>query len=589
MARIGRGLVDEDSREGLVKRLGFTAILGFWGLIGAFLRLYLIADQVLLDDEWHALFTATAHPLVYLLRYANGAATSAPLNAYAWILLHTTGWSEMALRLPPLACGLLALVVFPLLVRRVHGEAAASIFAGFVALSPFLTHYSRIFRPYSALALFEFAAIYSAGIWLQTGQGRFRVFYVLASAAALYFHPVAALGVLAPWGVVGALLVWKAVAKPSASVPDFRPGWRSIVLTAALIVLVFIATLQPALIAENMAPGPAPTIETWKQLMLMVFGTSSVVLASGLLVSCLAGAWTILRADLLWGAIFALVVFLHLLMIAVCRFMGIEVPVVLARYFTILFPLAHVCVAIGLTRLAFGIGGLGLLRKAVVRGLTVGLAILLFSLLVRTSPLLSAYAAPNNFTSHSAFIESAQFGGWEGRYRSGFLPNDPTIGPPRMSSFYRVLPPRARRLIEYPMMLGDHCNNYYLYQHRHGKQIVIGYTDIVDDMPVDRDGVVAEHFVNHVIRAVDDKSRLRFRNMVDILDAGAVRRSHADYLICHKDLIGEFLPGAQGLRRIATPGMKECVERSAHHFGPPVFEDETIVVFGLTNSSTGAR
>ena len=581
--------MDEDLREGPAKSFGFTAILVLWGLIGAFLRLYLIADQVLLDDEWHALFTATAHPLGYLLCHANGAATSAPLNAYAWILLHTTGWSEMALRLPPLACGLSALVVFPLLVRRVHGYAVASIFAGFVALSPFLTYYSRIFRPYSALALFEFAAIYSAGIWLHTGQGRFRIFYVLASAAALWFHPVAAVGVFAPWAVVGALHVWKTVAKPGASIPDVRPGWRSIVLTAGLVALAFVSTLQPTLIAENMAPGSSPAIETWKQFMLMVFGTSSVALASGLALFCLAGLWALLRADFLWGAIFALVVLLNLLMIAVCGFMGIDVPIVLARYFTILFPLGHVCTAIGLTGFAVRIGGFAVLRKPAVRGLTVGLAMLVFSLLVLTNPLLSAYAAPNNFTSHSAFIEWGQFGGWEGRYRSGFLPNDATIGPPRMSSFYRDLPPRTRRLIEYPMMLGDHYNYYYLYQHRHGKQIVIGYTDIVDDMPVDRDGVVAEHFVNHVIRAVDDKRRLRFRNMVDILDVEAVRRSHADYLICHRDLVGEFLPGARGLRRIVTPGMKECVERSREHFGPAVFEDGTIVVFDLRNSPPAGR
>jgi hypothetical protein len=579
---VPQGLQGKSSRR-------FIVILVLWGSIGALLRLYLIADQVLLDDEWHALFTATAHPLVYLLRHANGAATSAPLNAYAWILLHTTGWSEMALRLPPLACGLLALVVFPLLVRRIHGEAVACIFAGFVALSPFLTCYSRIFRPYSALALFEFAAIYSAGSWLRTGQRRFRIFYVLASAAALWFHPVAAVGVFAPWAVVGALHVWKTVAKRGASIPDVRPGWRSIALTAGLVALAFVSTLQPTLIAENMAPGSSPTIEAWKQFMLMLFGTSSVALAGGLLLFCLAGAWTLLRADFLLGAVFALVVCLHFLMIAVCRFMGIDVPIVLARYMTILFPLAHVCAALGLTRLTFAIGGLAVFREPAVRGVTVGLAILVFLLWVLTNPLLSAYAAPNNFTSHSAFIEWGQFGGWEGRYRSGFLPNDATIGPPRMSSFYRDLPPRTRRLIEYPMMLGDHYNYYYLYQHRHGKQIVIGYTDIVDDMPVDRDGVVAEHFVNHVIRAVDDRRRLRFRNMVDIVDVDAVRRSRADYLICHRDLVGEFLPGAQPPVRTATPGIKECVEQSAHHFGPPVFEDETIVVFGLTNSSTGAR
>ena len=197
-----------------VKYFRFTAILILWGTIGAFLRLYLITDQVLLDDEWHGLFYATEHPLVYLLRYTTADATSAPMNAYAWILLHTTGWSEIALRLPSLVPGILALVILPLLVRRIHGGAVACVFAACLAFSPFLTFYSRIFRPYSALAFLEFIAIYSAGIWLYTGEKRFRWLYLFASAAALYFHPVAAIGVLAPWAVAGALYFWSRKAVP---------------------------------------------------------------------------------------------------------------------------------------------------------------------------------------------------------------------------------------------------------------------------------------------------------------------------------------------------------------------------------------
>jgi hypothetical protein len=153
-----------------------------------------------------------------------------------------------------------------------------------------------------------------------------------------------------------------------------------------------------------------------------------------------------------------------------------------------------------------------------------------------------------------------------------------------MSVFYRGLPLKTQRLIEYPMMLGDHCNYFYFYQHRHGKQIVIGYTDMVDAMPLNRDGVDAEFFVNHVIHAVNYRHGIRFRNMVNVLDVSAIRRSRADYLICHKDLLREFLPGIQPSAKTSVPGLKKFIEQSVNHFGLPVFEDETIVVFNVADS-----
>ena len=570
--------------QDFVKRFRFTVILIVCIAMGAFLRLYLITDQVLLDDEWHGLFYATEHSLAYLLRYTTADATCAPMNAYAWILLHTTGWSEMSLRLPNLVFGLLALLVLPLLVRRIHGEAVACIFAAFLSLSPFLTFYSRIFRPYSALAFLEFVAIYSVGIWLHSGKEHFRWLYLLTSVAALYFHPVAAIGVFAPWAVAGALHVWRKKISTDASIPELRPDRWSIITTIGLVIFVFALTVQPTVIAENMVPGPYPTIETWKQCLMMLFGTSSLMLAGGLLLTGLVGIWALFRKQLFWGAVFILLILLHLLMIAVCGFASIDVPVVLARYLTILFPIAHVCAAIGLIQIATRIGDFAELRKSVTCGLAWALGIIVFLSLVLTNPLWCSYAAPNNFTNHSAFIESGQFGGWDRLYRSWWVPQLVSFGPPRMSAFYLTLPLQTKRLIEYPMMLGDHSNYYYFYQHHHGKQIVIGYTDIVDVMPLNRDCVYPEYFVNHVIHAVDYKQGIRFRNMVDILNVETVRSSQADYLICHKNLLGEFLPGIQPSAKIPTPAIKECIEHSTNHYGPPVFEDETIIVFDVANS-----
>jgi hypothetical protein len=342
--------------------------------------------------------------------------------------------------------------------------------------------------------------------------------------------------------------------------------------------------VQPGIIAESMAPGSSPTAGTWYRLLLMLFGTSSAPLAAGLALCALAGAWVLVRRQPLVGGTLTLVVLISLLMSAVSSFGGIEVPIVLARYLAIVFPVTHVCTAAGLIRLARGFPEPAGLHTRAVLSLRVGSGIVLFSLLAATNPLRPAYAGRNSFTNHSAFIESGGFGGWNGRYRSAFLPEQAAAGPVRMSRFYLGLPANTRRLIEYPMMIGDHYNYYYLYQHRHGKDVVIGYTDKVDEVPADRDGVGAEALVDLVIHTAHGGRRPRFRNMVDIQDAEAVRRSGADYLICHRDLLGEFLPGAPLPSTPPAPGLKECLEGSAVRFGPPVFEDDTIVAFDLRRS-----
>lgn len=552
--------------------------------IGAFLRLYLLKDQVLLDDEWHGLFYATAHPFLYLLRYVTLDANCAPLNAYAWALLHSVGWSELTLRLPSLIPGLLALVILPLLVRRIHGTIVASLFAVFFACSPFLTFYSRIFRPYSALVFFEFTAIYAAGIWLHTGKERYRLVYLLTSTAALYFHPVAVIGIMTPWAASFGLWLRSKVILNASRPPELQPDSHSIILTAALAAAVVVVTVQPGVVFEHISPQHSVTIETLKQSLLILFGTTNLAVASALMLLCLAGLGILLKQSIFWGTLFVTAALLHFLMIEIGNFWSLDVPIVLVRYLAILVPLSHVCTAIGLSFCVAALARLSTFQHPATRVSTLVMTILIGGYWMSTNPLKYAYAAPNNFTNHSAFIEQGRFGGWDLLYPSRFAPRFASFGPPQISAFYRNLPPRTRLLIEYPMLLGDHYNYYYFFQHHHRRRIIIGYTDKVAEMPPTRDWINPDFFVNHVARAAEDEGSIRFRNMVNILDAEAVRRTNADFLICHRDLLGEFLPKSEPHLSAPTPGIQECIEHSFKHYGIPVFDDENIIVFDLSKS-----
>ena len=138
----------------------FALALALAFLSGLWLRWHLLADQVFSDDEWHGLYYVIGKsPMWLLTHFSIPGATCIPLNFYTWVLGATVGWSELLLRLPSLVCGLLCVLVCPLLARKLIGTQCA-IWLGFLlAVSPLLVFYSRICRPYSAVALLAFAAL----------------------------------------------------------------------------------------------------------------------------------------------------------------------------------------------------------------------------------------------------------------------------------------------------------------------------------------------------------------------------------------------------------------------------------------------
>src|SRR5664279_6546889 len=108
--------------------VAFAVAIAFAFLSGLWLRLYLLNDQVLIDDEWHGLYYVIGKSPAWLLtHFSIPGATCIPLNFYTWLLGATIGWSELMLRLPSLACGVLCMVAGPLLARDIIGPRRAAL------------------------------------------------------------------------------------------------------------------------------------------------------------------------------------------------------------------------------------------------------------------------------------------------------------------------------------------------------------------------------------------------------------------------------------------------------------------------------
>ena len=99
--------------------------------------------------------------------------------------------------------------------------------------------------------------------------------------------------------------------------------------------------------------------------------------------------------------------------------------------------------------------------------------------------------------------------------------------------------------------------------------------------------VYGDMFSGDVLSKVEDTDKLKFRNMIDMLDIAAIRQSRADYIILHKNIVTEMLPlVANRVGPICKP-VEYLAPFYQRVFGPIVFEDNNIIVFKINNAKSG--
>src|SRR5260370_5551324 len=114
------------------------ALMGILVALGAWLRLDQWLDQVLIDDEWHALHQIIERTPAQLFLSFGYADYSVPLGMLdAWIAAQF-GLGEAAMRLPIMAAGLATLLVIPLYLAPRVGATTALTHALLLAVSALL-------------------------------------------------------------------------------------------------------------------------------------------------------------------------------------------------------------------------------------------------------------------------------------------------------------------------------------------------------------------------------------------------------------------------------------------------------------------
>jgi phosphopentomutase len=127
------------------------------------------------------------------------------------------------------------------------------------------------------------------------------------------------------------------------------------------------------------------------------------------------------------------------------------------------------------------------------------------------------------------------------------------------------------------MMIGDHFNPLYYYQHFHRRPVLVGYTmDVSLSRGLAAGNIYGDTYIDQVLSLVSDPARLRFRNLVSMDDLPAMRRRGAEYAILHKRFEAQLPEVAMPL-----PDLDRLRHQYQQTLGEPFYEDAHIAVFRL--------
>ena len=439
--------MSEDRALSGVARRPEPRLLVYGGLVaalalGAGLRLYLLSDQPLLDDEWHAVAFARKLSFFGSLIRINIGANSPAVNFYAWLVLHTVGYSEWVLRLPFLAAGLLGLVVMPLSVRSVVTGRAAVVFGFLLAISPSLIYYSRLFRAYGAYVVLGFLAITCLYLWAVRGGRKWAGGFVILGSVAVYFHLLAAVAIIVPLSVV-----WlaKLVGAPGGRLrlqQGVVLGWPSLLggtFAAGLCVLMAaLPVLRSSFLSHVLGIPDQATIETLLAAASLASGMANPGLATGFWFLALLGLVLLWRRDKLLALMILALAMSYATILSLIKVTDIHLAVVLLRYCLVLLPIICLLVAIAVDWILTSFGRRFDVEAPAATTLlnTVGVGALLSGLIL-TGPLPYIYRYPNNFTNHFAFQQSYATPDWEAARPS--YAYSPVLSAGTISPFYRTL------------------------------------------------------------------------------------------------------------------------------------------------------
>ncbi len=595
--QVGITRIDDSERKSVLHFVNDRNFFLWWVpifILAAFLRLYMLPGQILIDDEWHGIAFIFGKTFWEALTAFNPLNNSSPiLTAYTLLLYRTLGISEMLLRIPVVLAGLASLIILPWSVKKIFGTRVALIFSALLAISPFLIFYSRFFRAYILIMLFSFWGLLSFFHWVTTGQRRYAIFSVLSGSVAVYAHPISLVVVMIPFVLLFFIFCTRDY------FPQFFRSFAVVIPPQQFFALFSITALLVMFLSWPILAHRADlplfkdgiSLNGLMDAVTLLCGTANFPLVVIFVLMLIAGQILILKRQPLIGWIFATVILAYFLFLSFTGPFGIGNGFVMLRYMIPAVPMGILLVALALEYFCKALGEIPFLYSTKARIFISSLPVIFVGLLLAFGPIIDIYVYPNNFTNHSAFQGSYQSPLWKYADAHNIYTNFP-ITKENISPFYISLISNVdiKTLIDYPFDVCSYNNVFYFYQHFDRKRRIAGYSSVRIDSGVEieeyPDGItslyVGNGSIDDVLRYNSNPDRLRFTNIIDIENDAELSKLHDAALVLHKSLMAPLLMSEkQGFVKLRYTMMNRFITKFQQTCGAPLYEDNEIVVFKI--------
>ena len=548
----------DEIRPGLSQRSIYWLVAGLVFMAGCFLRLFRVGDQILLDDEWHALNVVQDHDYGWIFSHLGHADHSIPMALLYEFFSHSIGLSELSMRAPSLLAGMAAIVALPFIFRRWLTPVESLVMAALIALSPFLINFSRIARPYTLLALLAACAVIFAWQWWyareEPAKSRLTgLAWGMCTVLAAWLNPVSLAVSTAPflWFGFSALASFR-------SSGSIRPLIRLIALglgISAVLVLLLYSPLTADLSSLAVKSGVHRVqLETFAELAALYAG-SGHVLVIALMASATVFGWFVLRQrDQAFADYLLLITTASTLAVALTGAEWIFQGLVLARYLIGLLPLLLALTAIGLLGICQALAN----RMSLAESTAYSAVAVLLLLLFFSGPLPQLYGHRSQFMHHLS--NQFDFDADRNPFRAVLQPVSP-------EPFYREIAQRHPQgdavVVEAPWYLESHWNPLPLFQAAHQQEVLVGFVG----------GTCANRLYGELRQDIDGLEFRHFVTLRQVLDG----ETNARYLVLRKNRMEDARQIDMDFARC------EAAARSA--LGEPWRETESALVFMLPADS----
>ncbi len=532
-------------------RKAATPAVAWWIVFAAawaaavFLRCWQFGDQILIDDEWHAIQKLLYADYAGIATHFGVADYSIPLTLYDRFLSLHGGLSEWRMRLPMLLSGIALVAVAPWLMRRRRAPAATmATWSVLLAISPIMVYHSRTARPYAITTLLVFVAIVAFFEWWQRRERQWATTYVFATFLAGWLHLITLPYLVMPF-------VFCAV----AGLLRGRERWRDLTqlsLLGVIVALPLAAALLPPLLNDMGALAAKSgtgyvTVHSVYRASLLALGVHQALPFTILLALSGLGAWSWWRREAQFVAYVVTIVAVAAGAVLLAHPAWVQNPGTLARYLQPSLPFV----------LLFAAEGVAVVLSRLASVVQAAIVVFAAAALFYAGPMPAYLYWPNQLMGHPYFQYD---------YASESNPYRTTLPAGPIPEFYRrlaALPPASLTLVEAPWSVRSDQDPQELYQARHRQRILIGMVAPECGMPP----------------AYGQYPETRGMRLREVRHLSAILRGEsigADFLVMHLHAWPVYVPPPE------WPDVRGCLPLVEAKLGPAVYRDRDLEVFALS-------